>query len=191
MLREILDDKASQQWPLPSLRLAFRKTNGKATPLARYLLDEFISLRNGARGHSSQQPDGYYEDLYKKNHLIVQDCVRGCLFLELPLLHIHSMDHAKDDYSYAVTMLMGASPTTARSGIVTSAKVKVGSTCVWDRDKILLNLFGLVSYRYCPTCSIEHVFFADHITSGATELHSYLGNHRMTISQAANDFYGQ
>src|SRR5947209_11083608 len=53
-MREILDAPEFTPWPLDLVRPVFKRPNGKVTPTARYLLDEFISLRNSQRGHGAQ-----------------------------------------------------------------------------------------------------------------------------------------
>jgi hypothetical protein len=164
------------------VRAALRRQNNKPTSTARYLLEEFISIRNDERGHGAQQPEGYYQNLYLKNHLIIHDCVRACKYVQLPLLHIHAVDHVKEQYGYKTTLLMGGAPIQVPEPVVTPVRAFVGSTCLWDGARILpLNEF--VSYRYCDTCRLEHVFFADRITPEKVYYHSYFGSHRMTVDR--------
>jgi hypothetical protein len=184
LLRKVLDSQLTS-WPMDVLRPAFRKANGKATPTARYLLDEFISLRNDVRGHGSQQPEGYYEELYLKNHLIVQDCINACKHLHLPLISIHAVDHQNEQYAYKVTLLMGAAAKSLSEPIVSTTKRPVGATCLWDHAAQLLLLRDFVSHRYCTICASEHVFFADRITAEKIYLHSYFGNHRIEAERKA------
>jgi hypothetical protein len=182
-LRKTLDDSSRTGWPLDIVRTAFRRPNNKPTPTARYLLEDFIRTRNDERGHGAHQPEGYYQGLYLKNHLIVHDCVRACKHVQLQLLHIHAVDHLKAQYGYKTTLLMGGAATRVEEPIITSMKVQVGSTCLWDQSACLLPLNEFVTYRYCPTCTLEHIFFAERITSDRISYHSYFGNHRMTVDR--------
>jgi hypothetical protein len=184
-LRTILDDSEITEWPVEILRTAFRKPNKSLTSASRYLFDEFISLRNKERGHGAQQPEGHYESLYLKNYLIIQDTIRACTFLQLPLVHVHAVDHTEERYSYRVTILMGATTTRFAETIETTIKVKTGSTCLWDRGVHLLPLTQFVSFQYCETCRLEHVFLAEQITLEDIRYHAYLGNHRSIVRRAA------
>ncbi len=139
-LRDVLNETPEIDWPVDIVNATFRKANKKPTPTARYLLDEFISIRNDERGHGAQQPEGYYESLYLKNSLIIQDCVAASSFIQLPLLHVHAVDHHNGQYSYKVTLLMGAAARRMAEPIVTTEKVRTGSTCLWDRG---LRLFPI------------------------------------------------
>lgn len=179
-LRKVLDDPASTEWPIDMIRKVLRKPNNKPTSVARYLMDEFISVRNAERGHGAHQPEGYYESLYLRNHITVQDCVEECRYVNLPLVHVHAVDHDKGRYSYKATLLMGGAPVRMPELIVTAAKVRVGSTCLWDGEALLLVLNDFVAYKYCEKCALEHVFFAEQITNKRVSFHSYFGNHRIT-----------
>ncbi len=183
-LREVLSQTTEINWPLDMVNATFRRPNKKPTPTARYLLDEFISIRNDERGHGAHQPEGYYEGLYLKNYFIIQDCVIASAFIQLPLVHVHSIDHRDGQYSYKVTLLMGSAATRMAEPIVTTEKVQTGSTCLWDRGLRLFPLREFVMYRYCSQCATEHVFFAEQITEDNVYLHSYIGNHRIVLSRA-------
>jgi hypothetical protein len=183
-LRKILDDPSIIGWPVDILRAAFRRpNNNKPTPTSRYLLEEFTGIRNDERGHGAHQPEGYYEGLYLKNYLIIHDCLRACKHVQLPLLHVHAVDHMNDQYAYKTTLLMGGAPISSPEPIVTSTKVRMGSTCLWDHGARLLSMHGFVTYRYCTTCALEHVFFAERMTEDKISYHSYFGNHRMVIER--------
>jgi hypothetical protein len=183
--RKVLDSEPDIPWPVDMVRTAFRRPNNKPTPTARYLLDEFIGIRNDERGHGAQQPEGYYQNLYVKNYLIIHDCLRACKHVQLPLLHVHAVDHVNEQYGYKTTLLMGGAPVRASEPIVTPVKAPVGSTCLWDYGTRMLPVTEFVSYRYCETCQVEHVFFAERITQDKIYYHSYFGNHRMTVDRKA------
>jgi hypothetical protein len=180
-LRDILKRSAELDWPLDTVNATFRRSNKKPTSAARYLLDEFINIRNAERGHGAHQPEGYYEGLYLKNHFVIQDCVTASSHVQLPLLHVHAVDHDKGQYAYKVTLLMGGAASRMAEPIVTTEKVRTGSTCLWDRGLRLFPLREFVMYRYCEICTTEHVFFAEQITEDRVFLHSYLGNHRIVL----------
>ena len=135
----------------------FRKPNGKPTSVARYLLDEFITLRNDARGHSSQQSAGYYEGLYLKNHLIIQDCIRSCTFLSLPLVYVHSTDDALGRYSYGVTTLPGRCPRQRKELDYHFGRRQYWFDMPVGQRSILLELertgfLPVLSHLYCRSC---------------------------------------
>jgi hypothetical protein len=79
---------------------------------------------------------------------------------------------------------MGGAAVDVGEPIVTTVQVQVGSVCVWDHGTRLLPLHGFVTYRYCPTCSLEHVFFAERMTEESIEYHSYFGNHRVVVGRS-------
>lgn len=185
-LRTVLDDRTNADWPVDMVRRAFRRPNNKPTSTARYLAEEFISVRNAARGHGSSQPQGYYESLYRRHTLNVMDSVRACEHLTSPLLHIHTVDHDRDQYSYTATLLMGAAPVRVSEPIVATARVRSGSTCLWDGGRRLITLDDFVVYRYCDQCSLEHIFFAEQITDHSVAFHSYVGNHRFTAQRGSH-----
>ena len=180
-IRRVLDVAPQLEWPLAVVHSAFRRENNKPTSTARYLLDEFIRLRNDERGHGALQPEGYYESLYLKNYLVIQDCVRACKHAQLSLLHIGGIDHKKGQYAYRATLLMGASPIGMHEPVISPSKVPVGATCLWDGGINLLPVDDFVTYRYCLACASEHMFFVERISEGKSYLHSYVGNHRMVI----------
>jgi hypothetical protein len=182
-LRCTLDDTLNTDWPVDVIREVFRRQNNRPTSTARYLLDEFIRIRNHVRGHGAQQPEGYYEDLYLRNHLNVHDCVRACMYLRLPLIHIHAIAHVGSQYSYKATILMGATPIGSPDLILSPVRAPVGSMCAWDSGARLLPLHDFVTYRYCKTCMLEHVFFADRITADRLSFHSYVGSHRLEVDR--------
>jgi hypothetical protein len=182
-LRDILNKTPQIDWPLDVVSATFRRPNKKPTSKARYLLDEFISIRNDERGHGAHQPEGYYESLYLKNSLIIQDCVTASTYIQLPLVHVHAVDHHNGQYSYKVTLLMGGAASRMAEPILTMEKVRAGSTCLWDRGLRLFPLREFLMYRYCNICTTEHIFFAEQITDDSIFLHSYIGNHRIVISR--------
>jgi hypothetical protein len=110
-LRKTMDNSKITGWPMNIVRTAFRRPNNKPSPIARYLLEDFIRIRNDERGHGAHQPEGYYQGLYLKNYLIVHDCVRACKHLQLPVVHIHAVDHLRAQYGYKTTLLMGGAAT--------------------------------------------------------------------------------
>jgi hypothetical protein len=177
-LREVLNDKDLTTWPIDILRGAFREGKTRPSATARYLFDDFVSLRNRERGHASHQSEGYYEGLYLQNHLIVLDCVAACAHTRLPLLRIHNLNHAGDRFVYQASLLMGPAATRLEDHVVTHDRVAVGATCIWDRGERLLSLREFLAYRYCPICSLEHVFFCERLAKDAVGYHSYVGNHR-------------
>jgi len=183
-LRNTLNDPAVNTWPIEILRGIFRRPNTKPTDTARYLFDEFVRIRNRERGHGSQQPDGYYEDLYRNNYMSVHDCVRASTHVRLPLVYLHAVDHREGRYAYKVTLLMGVSPATLSEPIHTSIRVPVRSTCLWDRGAFLLPLNDFLVHQYCRTCYMEHSFFSERITAEQVAFHSYIGNHRQTVDRA-------
>jgi hypothetical protein len=179
-LRKILaDSSAPPVWPMNLVFESFRRPNGKQTSVARYLFDEFIAIRNSERGHGTQQPEGYYEELYLKNRTILEDFVLSSQLLSTTLVYIHSVDHHDEQSSYKVTRLMGAVPLGLPDPIITSTKVRMHSTCLWDRATRLLALDDFVVYRFCKQCGGEHTFFADCITTHRILLQSYPGSHRI------------
>jgi|GEM_PF-5801735 len=186
LLRTQLDDTSSAGWTIDRLREAFRRPARRPTPneTARYLFEEFLNVRNTVRGHGSQQPEGYYEGLYLKHHLTVHDCIKACKFIELPLVSIHAVDNVDAQHEYRAAMLLGITPESIL--LRSPTRVSVGDTCVWDHGSRLLPLIDLVSFRYCPVCSLEHVFFAEQITADRIYFHSYTGNHRFDVPRAAH-----
>lgn len=183
-LRKILDDSPSRAlWPMNLVTDAFRRPNGKQTPAARYLFDEFIAIRNSERGHGAQQPEGYYEERYLKNRYILEDLVLSWELLSTTLVYIHSVDHYGEQYSYRVTRLMGAAPIGIPDPIISPTKVRMHSTCLWDGAAGLIALDEFVVYRFCKQCSSEHTFFADRITPDRVFLQSYPGSHRIDVER--------
>ena len=179
-LRKILaDSSAPTMWPMNLVNEAFYRQNGKQTPAARYLFEEFIAIRNSERGHGAQQPEGYYEERYVKNRSILEDIALSTDLFSASLVHVHSIDHHIEQYSYKVTRLMGAFPIGIAEPIITPKKVRMHSTCLWDKAERLLPLDDFVVYRFCKHCSTEHTFFADSITDNLVNLQSYPGSHRM------------
>jgi hypothetical protein len=114
--------------------------------------------------------------------LTVHDCVKACNYVQLPLIYINAVDHADGQYLYKVTLLMGATPSSGE--IRTPTKIPVGSTCIWDQGTRLMPMHDFIAHRYCTICALEHVFFAERITSERTYLHSYIGNHRLVVPRA-------
>jgi hypothetical protein len=185
MLRKIMQraNSGNADWPLDSVLQTFQRPNGKPTPTGRYLLDGFVSLRNAERGHGAHQPIGYYEDLYNKNHVIVEDCVTSSRFISIPLVLVHSVDHSGGQFAYRVSRLIGVTAIATPEVIVSPSVVRIGSMCLWDGRTLLLQLDDFVVYRYCSTCNADHVFYADSIVDQKVSLHSYVGNHRQVTER--------
>jgi len=158
---------------------ALRRPNGRPTSEARYILDEFISIRNSERGHGTYQPDGYYEELYLKNRSVIEDFVLSSDLFSTTLVHINSVDHYGSQYSYRATRLMGAAPIEMPEPIISPTRIRLHSTCLWDRASSIFALDEFIVFRFCRQCSSEHTFFADQMTNDKVVLQSYPGSHKL------------
>jgi hypothetical protein len=180
-VRSAIEADDGRRWPITDVRSALRRPNGKPTPAARFILDEFVTIRNRDRGHGTQRPEGYYESVYLKNYLVVADCVQTLSYLRLPLVHIGTMNHANTAFRYGGMYLMGSAPVRTSQPIESAERVDIGATCLSDGSKDLLPLDRFLSFRYCDTCNLEHVFFAEKVESGKRHLISYTGSHRAVV----------
>jgi hypothetical protein len=183
-LRKNFDGQIAQDWPVSIIRNTFRRSNGKPTSTARYLLDEFIRLRNADKGHGAYQSEGYYEDLYGRNSVNVQDCITASEHLQIQLVRINDMDSAGDKFAYSATRLMGATPLPIRAALISPVKLKVGATYLWDQKDRFLPLDVFVTYRHCSECGQEHIFFAERITAEEISYHSTSSNHRIDVKRS-------
>lgn len=159
---------------------SLRRDDGKPTPAARYLLDEFVHVRNQERGHGAMRPEGVIQELYSRHCTTLHDSLADLSYLEFPLVRVESVNVAMPKMLYDVRVLTGPSPMGRMARAVSEAQVSRGSTCVWDRSEGLLNLGGLVAYRLCTMCGLEHTFFLERVRGETRQYHSYSGNHRMT-----------
>ena len=171
-----LPDNAISQ----AMKSSISRPNGRFTPSGRYLLEEFISIRNSQRGHGSSLPDEAYGTLHLRHSTGLLDALRSFTYLTYPLVRIESVDIVTEPFSYDVRLLVGPPPLTSTERIQSAVRLPMGAVCVWDQVDTLLDLGGLVIYRNCPTCNLEHTFFLERWESNAKRYHSYFGNHRFT-----------
>lgn len=161
-----------------ALKSAFYRQNGTPTPTGRYLLDEFINLRNSERGHGSSLPDESYERIHLRHKTEFHDALESCTHLTFPLVRVETVDVAASDFSYDIRLLVGLPPFSSTERIQSTSRVRVGTTCVWDGAETLLDLGEAIVYRSCPVCDVEHTFFLERWTAKMKWYHAYLGNHR-------------
>ena len=164
------------------LKSSLFRLNGRPTPTGRYWLEEFINLRNRERGHGSSLPDQAYEALHLRHVIEVYDALEACSYLKYPLVRVESVDVVTKPITYDIRLLVGPPPLTITKRIQSVTHVRLGATCVWDRDETLVDLGELLIYRSCPTCSIEHTFFLEKWTDNTRFYRAYLGNHRFRDS---------
>lgn len=179
----IRDMCRSCDWPSGNpigraLRFSLFRPNGKPTPTGRYILEEFINLRNRERGHASSLPDEAYESLHLRHTTEIHDALESCGHLMYPLVRVESVDVTTEPLSYDIRLLVGPPPLTTTRRIQAATRVQPGTTCVWDRGEVLLNLDDLVIYRTCPTCNVEHTFLLEQWTDNTKYYRAYVGNHR-------------
>jgi len=182
-LRKSISGPGSNEWPLSVMRDVFQRANGKPTATARYLLDEFIALRNSDRGHGVYLADGYYEDLFLRNSTQVQDCVGASAHILLTLVRVEDMKGAGAKYAYNATKLMGSTPTLFQQPLISSSTLTVGGTYLWHQPEHFLSVEPFVTYRYCTVCRQEHIFFAERITANTISYHSPVSNHRIDVAR--------
>lgn len=178
-LRKCLDGPTTA-WPLDIIRSDYRK-DGSKTPLERYLLEEFLKLRNDEKGHGSSQPEGYYEDLFLKNRLIVEDILKACVHLSIPLVNLGPADARDSGYVHSARLLMGLAPTAIREDIKAETPIPKGATCLWPANGQdgVISIDQFVSYLYCSVCNREHMFFAERIKGNEVSYFAPVGNHRL------------
>ena len=165
------------------LRASLFRPNGRPTPTGRYIMEEFINLRNRERGHASSLPEEAYESLHLRHTTEIHDALESCAYLMYPLVRVESVDVVTEPLSYDVRLLIGPPPLTAIRRIQSPTRVQPGMTCVWDRGEVLLNLDDLVIYRACPVCNVEHTFFLEQWADNTRHYRAYAGNHRFRESQ--------
>ncbi len=163
-----------------ALKSSILRPNGRFTPSGRYLFEEFVSIRNTQRGHGSSLPDEAYSALRLRHSRELLDSLQSFTFLTFPLVKTESVDIVTDPPNYDVRLLMGPPPLTSTERILSAVRLPMGTVCVWNRDDRLLDLGGLLVYRSCPTCNLEHTFFLERWDDGKRHYHSYFGNHRFT-----------
>ncbi len=163
-----------------AMKSSILRPNGRFTPSGRYLLDEFIAIRNRERGHGSSLPDEAYGTLRLRHSAELLDALRSFTYLAYPLVRIESVNIVTDPFSYDVRLLVGPPPLTSTERIQSAIRLPMGAVCVWDQVDGLLDLGGLVTYRSCPICNLEHTFFLERWDNNARHYHSYFGNHRYT-----------
>ncbi len=168
------DDAISQ-----SIQSSLLRTNGKFTPPARYLFNDFIALRNDHRGHGASLPADAYRRLHLQNNTLVHDALKSFEYLSYSLVRIESVDVATDPFTFDVRIIIGPSIYNPSERIQSMSRVGLDRTCLWDQEESLVDLNDLIVYRTCDTCSIEHTFFLDRWTPNYKEYHAYMGNHRI------------
>ena len=161
-----------------AMKSSLWRPNSRFTPAGRYLLEEFIGIRNRERGHASSLPDQAYEARHLRHSTGLLDALSSLTYLSYPLVRIESIDIQTDPYSYDIRLLVGPPPLTSTERIQAATRLSPGAVCVWDRVDTLLDLGGLVIYRSCPTCNLEHTFFLERWANNRRRYHSYFGNHR-------------
>jgi hypothetical protein len=183
-LRSFLDsrDVATTTEPiLRALARSFRKDNGKPTPAGRYLLDEFVVVRNRERGHASTLTEGAYESLWRSVHPVLMDTLAHCEHLRFHCVRIESVDVGNPDwFTYSITELKGVAPKTAPMAVLSKDRIRQGSVCLWDGAMRLVSLSPFIEYRACGVCGLEHTFFLEKVDGQTLHLHSYAANHRMS-----------
>ena len=166
---------------LRTLVKSFRKDNGKPTPAGRYLLDEFIVVRNRERGHASALPEGAYDSLCRSVYPVLVDTLAKCEHLRFHCVRVEGVDVGNPEwFTYSVTVLKGMAPSTAAMPVLSKDRIPQGSVCVWDGAMRLVSLSPFVDYRVCDLCGLEHTFFVEKADGRTLHLHSYVANHRMT-----------
>ena len=182
LIREMLASPEYPDYPIArALKSSLLRANGRLTPPGRYLLEEFIAARNRERGYASSLPDQAYEALYLRHATPLHDALGSFGHLTYPLVKIESVDVVTEPFSYDVRLLVGPPSFTSTERIQAHSRVSPGTTCVWDRDGMLLDLLDLVVYRSCPTCNLEHTFFLERCSERTKLYHAYLGNHRFDV----------
>jgi hypothetical protein len=162
-----------------ALKSSLMRPNGQSTPAGRYLLDEFVNVRNTERGHASSLPDAAYERLHLRHATELHDALGACKHITYPLVRIESVDVVTEPFSYDVRLLVGPPPLTRTERIQAETRIRQGSACGWDRSDTLLDLGEIVIYRTCPVCNLAHSFFLERMDENYRHYHSYVGNHRL------------
>jgi hypothetical protein len=155
------------------------RTDGKPTAAARFIASELVNLRNRERGHGASRPEGVYEELYRRFSSSVHDSIHTLSFLRLPLVRVERVNALDQGFLYDLRTLMGPSPIGRIERIVSTVRSQVGDVCIWDGAESLVSLRGLVVYRACPECGLEHTYFLDRATDSGTTYHTYSGSHRL------------
>src|SRR5262249_51214468 len=147
----------------------------------RYLLDEFVAIRNRDRGHASAQHEGAYDSLCKSVEPALMDGLIHCEHVHLHCVRVESVDVGNPDwFTYTVAPLRGVAPS-APLPVLSTDRIRVGAVCVWDGAMRLVSLSPWVEYRVCAVCGLEHTFFVEKADAQTFALHSYAANHRMSV----------
>jgi hypothetical protein len=173
---------ASTDPVLQALRRSFCKGKGKPTPVSRYLLEEFVHIRNEERGHAAALPEGAYESLCRQVEPALLGNFKQCEHLRLHFVRVESVNIGKADwFEYSVTLLTGVLPVAGSMPVISRDRIRKGAACLWDGAWRLLALSPLVEYIVCSKCGLEHCFFLECADSQGLHLHSYTANHRMVL----------
>ena len=184
-LRKLRDDSAATDNLIgKELVTSLFKSNGKPTPTGRFWMDEFLNLRNSERGHGSSLPDEAYEALHLRHSSEIYHALESCSYLKYPLVRVESVDISSEPFNYDLRLLIGPPPITITKRIHSTSRVRLGSTCVWDRREMLLYLEDLIIYRNCPTCNVEHTFLLEEWDDSTKKYRAYIGNHRYSQREA-------
>ncbi len=175
---EITDNSVAK-----ALKNSFIKPNGKPTPIGRFFLEEFVSIRNEQRGHASSLPDEAYERLHLRHSSVVHDALENCAHMHIPLIRIESVDVATEPISYDIRHLVGPPPLTRTERIQSINKLSLNSLYIWDNEDIFVDLSNLLIYKSCPVCNLTHTFFLEKSDNRFLYYHSYFGNHRDKIEK--------
>jgi hypothetical protein len=169
-----------------ALKSSIIKPNGKMTPAGRFFLEEFTRIRNLMRGHSASLPNGAYEAPYLRHSSELHDALGDCPHLHFPLILVESANPATEQIDYDIRLLVGPVATlTQVERIKTGSRLQLDGLYVWDGGEIFVDLNGLLIYRNCPVCSLNHTFFLEKMTVEALYYHSYFGNHRCAVSTSS------
>ena len=184
LCKQLADDQPSPVAPRVEAELMTRlyRPNGKPTH-ANNCLEEMINLRNDEKGHAFTQSDAAYERLYRRNSVTLDETLNSLEYLELPLVKVEKMDLEAEDYCYRIRILAGESPIGRLDSVVSSCRLRPGTTCVWDRGRILIDLQGTLVHSPCDeACNLSHTFFFKKRTKqGHVEYQSPVGNHGITL----------
>jgi len=188
LLREILySGKLPDNSVAAALHSSVIKPNGKMTPAGRFFLEEFPNIRNKTRGHSASLPDGAYEEPYLRHSGELHDALEDCEHLKLPLILIESANPATEQIEYDVRFLVGPPPFPQVERICTESRLRLNGLYVWDKGESFLDLNGLLIYKTCPVCNLNHTFFLERLTSKTAYYRSYLGDHRCSVTKSTKE----
>ncbi|MFP3880103.1 MAG: hypothetical protein ACLFVA_04025 [Dehalococcoidia bacterium] len=185
ILREIL---CSGEFPHSTIANALRysmiRPNGKMTAAGRLFFQEFINIRNVDRGHTASLPDGAYQARYLRHSDEIHDVLANCQHLQLPLILIESANPATESIEYDIRYLVGPPPFAQVERIHTPSRLRLNGLYVWDRGEEFLDLNGLLIFRTCEECKLNHTFFLEKIKDKIRHYHSYFGNHRYSVAES-------